>query len=348
MTEFRFDGFRFDGVTSMLYHDHGLGVSFDNDNKYFSENTHLEAITYLQLANELIREVSQNAVTIAEDMSAMPGMCLPIEDGGIGFDYRLAMGQPDMWINLLKKCPDDKWDMWHIWGELTGKRPHEKYIGYVESHDQALVGDKTLIFRLCDSKMYTDMSKNNSDSVIERGMALHKMIRMLTMTCGGEGYLNFMGNEFGHPEWIDFPREGNGWSYFYCRRQWHLADDPNLKYQYLNEFDKAMMHLLDDTQLLLSAPKSLYIDNDKQVLVYERAGYVFAINFSPSNHYRGYWMTVPEKGKYQVVMSTDDLDFGGFGRISKEQIYVANKLVDGTTKLQIYIPARTALCMKKL
>ena len=348
MTEYHFDGFRFDGVTSMIYHNHGLGVEFTDYGKYFSMNTDIEALTYLQLANELVREVSPNAITIAEDMSAMPGMCLPIEEGGIGFDYRLAMGQPDLWIKLLKKVPDENWDMWHIWGELTGKRPHEKYIAYVESHDQALVGDKTLIFRLCDINMYTDMAKNNSNSVIERGMSLHKMIRMLTMTCGGDGYLNFMGNEFGHPEWIDFPREGNGWSYFYCRRQWHLADDGNLKYQYLNEFDKAMMRFIDESDIFLDAPHSLFIDKDKQVLVYERAGYVFAFNFSPANNYKGYWLSVPEKGKYQVLFSTDDELFGGFDRISKTQIYVANKLLDKTTKLQIYIPARTAICMKKI
>ena len=348
MSEYHFDGFRFDGVTSMIYHNHGLGVEFTDYGKYFSLNTDIEALTYLQLANELIREVSPNAITIAEDMSAMPGMCLPIDEGGIGFDYRLAMGQPDLWIKLLKKVPDSEWDMWHIWGELTGKRPHEKYIAYVESHDQALVGDKTLIFRLCDSSMYTDMSKNNSSSVIDRGMSLHKMIRMLTMTCGGDGYLNFMGNEFGHPEWIDFPREGNGWSYFYCRRQWHLADDGNLKYQYLNAFDKAMMSFLDKADIFADAPHSLFIDKDKQVLVYERAGYVFAFNFSPANNYKGYWLTVPEKGRYQVLFSTDDDEFGGFDRVSKTQTYVANKLLDKTTKLQIYIPARTALCMKKI
>ena len=348
MTEFRFDGFRFDGVTSMIYHDHGLGVAFTDYSKYFSANTDTEAITYLQLANELIREVNPEALTIAEDMSAMPGMCLPIRTGGIGFDYRLAMGTPDMWIKLLREQPDEAWDMWQIWGELTGRRPKEKYIGYAESHDQALVGDKTIMFRLCDSKMYTDMAKWSTDPVIDRGMALHKMIRMVTMTLGGEGYLNFMGNEFGHPEWIDFPREGNGWSYFYCRRQWHLADDDNLKYGYLQEFDRAMMTLLSTDNFYQKPPRCLFIDAHKQILTYERGGLVFVINFSPSESYEGYFVTVPTAGRYQVTLSTDASAFGGWDRISESYVYHAGKHPDGKPKFPIYLPARTGLCLKKV
>lgn len=346
MTEFHFDGFRFDGVTSMIYHDHGLGTAFMSYDKYFSLNTDTEAITYLQLANDLIREVNPHALTIAEDMSAMPGMCLPIRYGGVGFDYRLAMGQPDLWIKLLKEKSDENWDMWQIYGELTGRRPAEKYIGYAESHDQALVGDKTLMFRLCDSHMYTSMSKFANDPVIDRGIALHKMIRMATMTLGGEGYLNFMGNEFGHPEWIDFPREGNNWSYFYCRRQWHLADDDTLKYGYLQEFDGAMLRFVKRKGLYAKAPNSLYIDDGGKVLIYERAGVVFALNFHPHNHYEGYWLTVPKEGKYQVTLTTDESAFGGFDRISKTYVYTASTHPDGKAKLQIYLPARTGLCLE--
>jgi len=348
LTEYHFDGFRFDGVTSMIYHDHGLGTAFTDYGKYFSLNTDTEAITYLQLANTLIREVNPKAITIAEDMSAMPGMCLPIKEGGIGFDYRLAMGIPDLWIKLLKEQPDETWDMWRIWGELTSRRPAEKYIGYAESHDQALVGDKTLMFRLCDSKMYTHMSKFTNDEVVERGIALHKMIRFVTLTLGGEGYLNFMGNEFGHPEWIDFPREGNGWSYFYCRRQWHLADDKNLKYEYLLEFDRSMISWAKENSVFKKAPKCLFIDAFKQVIIYERNGCVFAFNFNPTEAYEGYYMDVPTTGKYQVVMSTDEKRFGGWDRISKEYVYTAKKQPDGKAKLQIYLPARTALCLKKV
>ncbi len=348
MTEFHFDGFRFDGVTSMIYHDHGLGSAFTDYSKYFSLNTDTEAITYLQLANTLIRQVNPAAITIAEDMSAMPGMCLPIAEGGIGFDYRLAMGIPDLWIKLLKECQDEQWDMWHIWAELTSRRPGEKYIGYAESHDQALVGDKTLMFRLCDSKMYTSMDKASIDPVIDRGMALHKMIRLCTLSLGGEGYLNFMGNEFGHPEWIDFPREGNGWSYFYCRRQWSLADNGFLRYGQLERFDADMIALSKRHRLFSNAPKVLFIDAYAKILIWERGGLIFAFNFDPVTSYEGYYLTVPEAGAYRVILSTDREAYGGFGRIDENYVYYAERHPDGACKFPIYIPARTGLCIQKI
>ena len=323
-------------------------MSFTDYSKYFSLNTDTEAITYLQLATELIREVNPNAITVAEDMSAMPGMCLPIEDGGIGFDYRLAMGIPDMWIKLLKEQQDESWNMYYIWNELTSRRPMEKYIGYVESHDQALVGDKTLMFRLCDSYMYTHMSRFLTHTVIDRGVSLHKLIRMVTMTLGGEGYLNFMGNEFGHPEWIDFPREGNGWSYFYCRRQWHLADDTNLRYEFLNNYDKEMISLLNSKKVFKKSPNCRFIDGHKQVMIYERNGLTFVANFSPNNSYEDYYVDVGSSGDYQVIMSTDEKKFGGWDRISKDYIYKAKKQHDGKWKIRLYIPARSGLCLAKV
>ncbi len=348
LTEYRFDGFRFDGVTSMLYHDHGLGAAFTDYSKYFSLNTDTEAVTYLQLANELIREVNPKAITIAEDMSAMPGMCLPLSDDGIGFDYRLSMGVPDMWIKLLKECRDEDWNMWYIWHELTSRRPMEKYIGYAESHDQALVGDKTIMFRLCDSAMYTDMSKLGGTSlVVDRGIALHKLIRLATLSLAGEGYLNFMGNEFGHPEWIDFPREGNGWSYYYCRRQWHLVDDKDLKYEWLGEFDKAMLELSQDKKIFKKAPYSLYIDEALQVLVYERNGVVFVLNFSPENSYNPYFVRTRVKGEYLPVLSSDEARFGGFDRVDLSACYSSKKTDDGSFGFNMYLPARTGVCLVK-
>ena len=347
MNEFHFDGFRFDGVTSMIYHDHGLGASFTDYGKYFSMNTDTEAITYLQLATTLIKEINPNAIVVAEDMSAMPGMCLPIKEGGIGFDYRLAMGLPDLWIKLIKTKRDEEWNMWQIWHELTSRRPGEKYVGYAESHDQALVGDKTILFRLCDANMYTGMSTSSPyDPVIERGMALHKMIRLLSLTLGGEGYLSFMGNEFGHPEWIDFPREGNNWSYFYCRRQWHLADDERLKYKYLQTFDGAMIDFAKAHKVFDGPGKALQIDEQKQVLVYERGDAVFAVNLSPNNSYTGYGIKVPE-GKYRVALTTDESVFGGYDRVSKDYVYISEERY-GSHEFPIYLPARTALCFVKV
>ena len=343
MEEYHFDGFRFDGVTSMIYHDHGLGVAFTDLSKYFSLNTDTEAITYLQLANELIKEVNPRAITIAEDMSAMPGMCLPIKDGGIGFDYRLSMGDPDLWVRYLKSVSDDDWWMGHIWYELSNRRPGEKYIGYVESHDQALVGDKTAIFRMCDSEMYTHMSKDSQSAVIDRGIALHKLLRLLTSTLGGEGYLNFMGNEFGHPEWIDFPREGNGWSHHYCRRQWHLVDDPALKYEYLNKFDIAMLDFLKMSGVHQHSPEPLSIDDTAHVMVYKRGKAIVVINLHPTASY-DYWVPTGHRGEYLPVLSSDAGEFGGWDRIDMGKTYVAEGKRAPDAGFHVYLPARTAVC----
>ena len=310
-------------------------------------NTDTEAVTYLQLANEMIRQVNPNAITIAEDTSALPGLCIPIEEGGVGFDYRLAMGEPDMWIKILKETKDEFWDMSSLWRELTGRRPKEKVIGYCESHDQALVGDKTIMFRLCDQEMYWSMAKDKHSMVIDRGMALHKMIRLITMSLGGESYLTFMGNEFGHPEWIDFPREGNGWSYHYCRRQWSLADNPDLKYQYLNAFETAMIKMARKTRLLSGKMQNLWTHQSDKVLMYQRAKTVFAFNFDPTHSFDGYFVPVTEKGDYQVLMDTDEFQFGGHGRIG-HQIYTAEKQEDGRIGFKVYLPSRTAIVFKKV
>lgn len=344
MEEYHFDGFRFDGVTSMLYLDHGLGTAFTGYDQYFSMNTDTQAVTYLQLANEMIRQVNPNAITIAEDTSAMPGLALPVSKDGIGFDYRLAMGEPDMWIRLLKETPDEYWDLNSIYYELANRRPKEPVIGYCESHDQALVGDKTIMFRLCDQEMYWNMEVNHGSMIIDRGMALHKLLRLITMTLGGEGYLTFMGNEFGHPEWIDFPREGNGWSYHYCRRQWSLADNENLKYKFLNQFEKDMVALAKKQKLLGAQDKQLLLDNTRKILFYKKGNAFFAFNFHPSRSYEGMFLPVEEEGSYQVIQSSDDYCYGGYGRIHHIS-YEAKKNADGKLGIQVYLPSRTAMVL---
>lgn len=347
MEIYHFDGFRFDGVTSMLYHDHGLGSAFSNYDMYFSMNTDTDAVTYLQLANKLIHEINPNAITISEDMSGMPGMCIPIEDGGIGFNYRLSMGVPDMWIKFIKEYADEDWDMGNLWYELTTRRPNEKNIGYCESHDQALVGDKTIMFRLCDADMYWHMNKSSTSAVIDRGIALHKMIRLITCTLAGEGYLNFMGNEFGHPEWIDFPREGNGWSYHYCRRQWSLTENEDLRYKDLLSFDKAMISFIKKSRILNQKAKNQWIHNADKVLVYSKKKYVFAFNFNTTASFEGYFIPVEEKGEYKAVLSTDQAEFGGFNRVDTSYVYNAEKMPDGRIGFYTYLPSRTATIFKK-
>ena len=345
MTEYHFDGFRFDGVTSMLYHDHALGTDFTSDGKYFSYNTDTDAVTYLQLANELIRQVNPKAITIAEDMSGMPGMCLPIADGGIGFDYRLGMGLPDMWVKAVK-IQDEFWDINQMWGSMCLRRPGEKTVAYVESHDQALVGDQTMIFRLAGANMYTDMNKDCHNPVIDRAIALHKMIRLFTLSGGGEAYLNFMGNEFGHPEWIDFPREGNGWSFHYCRRQWSLKDNGMLKYQWLGDFDEDMVHLTKENRIFDQRMADLLLMKaPEQTLAYYRHGLVFVFNFHFGNSLNNVLVPVRQPGEYTVVLSTDDEKYGGFGNVAKKTY--ATKRFDGRDYIELYIPARTGFVLKE-
>ena len=346
MAEYHFDGFRFDGVTSMLYRDHGLGSAFDDNKKYFSLNTDVEAITYLQLATELIHEINPNAICIAEDMSGMPGMCLPIEQGGIGFDYRLAMGLPDMWIRTVKEKRDEDWDIGNIWADMCLRRPGEGSVAYVESHDQALVGDKTMIFRLADAAMYTDMDKACHNPVIDRAMALHKMIRLFTLAGGGEAYLNFMGNEFGHPEWIDFPREGNGWSFHYCRRQWSLYKNGFLKYEWLGDFDRDMINLTKENRIFdqKMADLCLYMAPE-QTIVFYRGGMLFAFNFNPSNSLTNVLVPVPHNADFGAVLCTDDLRYGGNGNVS-HMTYPVKKIGDRWF-IELYIPARTAIILKE-
>ena len=347
LEEYHFDGFRFDGVTSMLYHDHGLGTDFNSNDKYFSMNTNVDAIAYLQLANELIRQVKPNAITIAEDMSGMPGMCLPIEDGGIGFDYRLAMGLPDMWIKATK-TQDEFWDINKMWGDMCLRRPGENSVAYVESHDQALVGDKTMIFRLADANMYTDMEKTTHNPIIDRAIALHKMIRLFTLAGGGEAYLNFMGNEFGHPEWIDFPREGNGWSFHYCRRQWSLKDNGLLKYQWLNDFDYDMVHLCKRHKIFRQGMANLMLMKaPEQMLCFARCDLFFVFNFHSSNSLEHILIPVyPDTKELVVKFSSDDEKYGGFSQVAHMTYPI--KEFDGVRYAELYIPARTAIVLREV
>lgn len=352
LEEYKFDGFRFDGVTSMLYLSHGLGDNFTGYPDYFNGNEDGDAIAYLTLANKLIHEVNPKAITIAEEVSGMPGLAVKIKDGGYGFDYRMAMNIPDYWIKIIKERKDEDWHPTGIFWELTNRRKDEKTISYAESHDQALVGDKTIIFRLIDADMYWYMSKHYGSSYLtDRGIALHKMIRLVTSSTINGGYLNFMGNEFGHPEWIDFPREGNGWSHKYARRQWWLADNKDLKYHYLGDFDKAMLLLIKSVKNFEKTEIIKLWDKDEdQVLAYMREDLLFVFNFNPDKSFNDYAFLAPE-GKYKVVLNSDSVDFGGNGLIDEnvEHFTVHDDLYAKDNKgwLKLYIPARTSFVLKK-
>ncbi|KAK9370515.1 glycoside hydrolase superfamily [Lipomyces kononenkoae] len=355
INEYHFDGFRFDGVTSMLYTHHGIGTGFSGGyHEYFGDNNvDPEAMNYVILANYMLHKLNPNIITIAEDVSGMPGLCVPMALGGVGFDYRLAMAIPDMWIKLLKEVNDDDWDMGKIVFELTNRRYKEKTVAYAESHDQALVGDKTLAFWLMDKEMYTNMSDlTDLTPIINRGIALHKTIRLITHTLGGEAYLNFEGNEFGHPEWLDFPREGNGNSFWYARRQWNVLDDHLLRYKYLNEFDSAMQHTEEKYGWLRSEPAyvSLKHEGDKMI-VFERAGLLFIFNFHPTQSYADYRVGVQIPGQYRIVLDSDEKKFGGHGRIDHEmsKFFTTPFAWNGRDNfIQVYIPSRVALVLAKV
>jgi 1,4-alpha-glucan branching enzyme len=345
LEEYRFDGFRFDGVTSMLYLDHGLGRTFSSYNDYFYDNLDADAAIYLMLVNDLLHTLDSDVITVAEDVSGMPGMAWPVSDGGLGFDYRLAMGVPDFWIKLLKETPDEEWPLGYIYLRLLDRRYGEKHIGYVESHDQALVGDKTLAFRMMDAEMYSEMGTFSGSAVVDRGVALHKLIRLLTFALAGEGYLNFMGNEFGHPEWIDFPREGNNFSYHFARRQWSLAEREDLRYRGLREFDRAM-NGLDIRFDILEDPliEQLALHEDTRQLVFRRGPLVFAFNFHPHDSYTDLRIPVPDRADYEVVLDTDQPRFSGHARVHENVVYPVQpvSMYGREQSVQIYLPSRSA------
>ena len=351
LEEFHFDGFRFDGVTSMLYYSHGLGEAFCGYGDYFNGHEDDNAICYLTLANILIHQVNPNAITIAEEVSGMPGLAAKFTDGGYGFDYRMAMNIPDYWIKTIKELPDEAWKPSSIFWETTNRRRDEKTISYCESHDQALVGDKTIIFRLIDADMYWHFKKGDETGTVNRGIALHKMIRLVTASTINGGYLNFMGNEFGHPEWIDFPREGNGWSYRYARRQWNLVDNNELDYHYLGDFDRQMIKVLKSIKSIQKTPvtESWHNDGD-QILAYMRGDLIFVFNFNPTRSFTDYGFLVPT-GSYDVVLNTDSKEFGGNGfaddTISHLTNYDEAYVNERKEWLKLYIPARSAVVLKK-
>ena len=353
MEEYHIDGFRFDGVTSMLYWDHGLEKDFVGYENYFNQGVDENAVTYLALANILVREMNRDAFTIAEDVSGMAGLAAPIEQGGVGFDFRMSMGVADNWIKWIKELSDDQWSMGEMWWQLTNKREDEKTISYAECHDQAMVGDKTIAFRLMDKEMYFSMNKESQSDIVDRGIALHKMIRLVTLATCGNGYLNFMGNEFGHPEWIDFPREGNGWSHKHARRQWSLAEPDYLRYRYLRNFDRAMVKLAQQEAILDERPELFVQDEEKKILIFKRKNCIFALNFNPTASFVDYGFAAPA-GKYEVVLNSDESEFDGFSRVKTGEVHfsvpVKNENGNGkySDSLSLYLPNRCAVVLKKL
>jgi len=349
MEEYKIDGFRFDGVTSMIYYDHGLERDFTSYEMYFDGGQDNDALIYLKLANKLLHMIRPSAISIAEEMSGMPGIACSIDSGGTGFDLRLAMGIPDYWIKLIKEQKDEEWNMDGLFHELTTHRAEENTVSYCESHDQALVGDKTIIFRLADAEMYFKMSKHIDSLNIDRAIALHKMIRLITISTANGAYLNFMGNEFGHPEWIDFPREGNNWSFKYARRQWSLAERDDLKYHYLYDFDINMIAFVKDNDLLSNKiTEKVYSHNVDNILAFKRGDYLCVFNFHPSQSFTDY--RIPLAGRFIIVFDTDRKEFGGYERIDRDMLYISSRApgekLNAPLGVSLYLPARTGIIYK--
>ena len=358
LEEYHFDGYRFDGVTSMLFWDHGLGTAFTDYGKYFNGCMDDDAWVYLNLANRVIHETKPSAITIAEDVSGMPGVAAPVDDFGIGFDYRMAMGEPDFWFKLAEKTSDDDWPMGGLFYELTNKRSEEKVVSYVESHDQALVGGKTFFFTLADAAIYYGMGKDQHGLEIERAIALHKLARLITCSLNGGAYLNFMGNEFGHPEWIDFPRLENGWNYHHARRQWSLRDNEDLRFKALGDFDEAMLGYLKSGKALFgrrgifgAVPTKLVANEPDKVLAYVRGDLLFAFNFNPTKSFTDYGILVPPASDWKHLFDTDEPRFGGQGRIQPGATYAPALVSDRgelVQQIKLYLPARTAIVLKRI
>jgi 1,4-alpha-glucan branching enzyme len=349
LDEFRLDGFRFDGVTSMLYRHHGLGVAFTRYDQYFDDQVDPDALVYLALANRVIHAVRPQALTLGEDVSGMPGIAADVSEGGCGFDYRLAMGVTDMWFKLMD-LPDENWPIGTMWYELTNRRADERTISYLECHDQAIVGGQTAIFRLIGNAMYDAMHVDSDSVAVDRGTALHKMMRCATVATAGHGYLNFMGNEFGHPEWVDFPREGNQWSYHHARRLWSLRDNRQLRYHFLAAFDRDLMHLVRRFRLFQARPQLIRLDEERKLLAFERNGLFVFLNFHPSASYEHCAFGVLP-GTYELLLDSDAEHYGGQGRVLPSQTFFTQSLLEGRERralLRLYLPCRSALVLERL
>ena len=174
-----------------------------------------------------------------------------------------------------------------------------------------VVGHKTEVAGVSRSEGHLSLA-DEFPFCVSSSVALHKMIRLITASTINGGYLNFMGNEFGHPEWVDFPREGNDWSHKYARRQWSLADNEEYLYHDLNAFDQDMIKLVSKERKFNEWPIEKIWDNEKdQVIAYRRKDLLFVYNFNPTLSFTDYGILI-KKGTYEVVLDSDNKRYGGF------------------------------------
>lgn len=345
MEEFKVDGFRFDAVGNMIYTDHGLGDDFSHVGRCFygaggTSRLDENGVLYLSLANTLVHELAPEAFTVAEEFSGAPGMSCAPEQGGLGFDRRFAMGIPDYWAKFIRGEGSGT-SMGMLWHEMTNRRWYDKTVSYTECHDQCINGDDAFIWRLIGDDMYEHMSMFSNSWKNSRGVALHKLMRFVTLATAGQGWLNFMGNEFGHPEWIDDEA--------YAHRQWHLAETGHLKYSKLDAFDRAMLGLVrEHGGDFKKSPHFRFIHEEDRLLAFERGRLLFVFNFHETRPQSALNLMVTP-GKYTEILSSDELAYAGYGNLSVKRAaggHFSDPSSGATEqRITLYLPPLTALAL---
>lgn len=343
MEEYHVDGFRFDAVGNMIYLDHGFGDDFSHVGRCFytaagSNRVDQDGVLYLELANTLVHELRPQSLTIAEEFSGMPGMTSPPSEGGLGFDHRFAMGIPDFWGKFIKEGRS----VGMLWYEMTNRRRYERTISYVACHDQCINGKDAMIWRLIGDEMYTQMSCLRDSWNTSRGLALYKLMRLVTLATAAHGYLSFMGDEFGHPEWID----GEA----YAHRQWHLAERDDLRYADLAAFDRDCLREIVGRHLeqFRTQVRLRHLDEDSRTLAFERDRLLFVFNFHElhSQPALELWVT---PGKYVEMLSSDEPRYSGHGNmvLADPPVEHFSDPHSGSTeqRIGVYLPPLTALTL---
>lgn len=345
--EYRIDGFQFHSLSSMMYTHNGFATFTGELEEYCNQYVDRDALMYLILANDILHALHPNIITIAEDATYYPGLCEATSQGGLGFDYYVNLSASEMWLSFLEKVPDNEWSMSKIVTTLMGNRQYtNKMLLYAENHSQSISGGRSFAEILFGGK--EDRPAESTDSLL-RGCSLHKLIRLITFSIGGCAYLNFMGNEFGHPKGVEFPTASNNNSFELANRRWELLNNDGIHHA-LFLFDKDMMKLEQNERVLSRGlPNVHHVKDDTMVISYTRGPVLFIFNFHPTNSYEKYIVGVEEAGEYQVIMNTDEKNYGGQGMINGDQ-YVQKtirKRCDGLQNcLQVPLPSRTAQVYK--
>ncbi|KAH7682202.1 1,4-alpha-glucan branching enzyme protein [Dioscorea alata] len=260
----------------------------------------------------MLHELHPDIITIAEDATFYPGLCESTTQGGLGFDYYVNLSVTDLWLWLLQDVPDQAWSMSKIVNVLVNSQSsNRRMLVYCENHNQSISGGRSFAEILFGNNNQNFIGLEDFEF---RGSSLHKMIRLISFSIGGSAYLNFMGNEFGHPNRVEFPMESNNYSFAFANRKWDLLKDKGLHMGLFN-FDKEMMKLDEKEQILSRNPSTVHHVDDSKM----------------------------------VILNTDDVSFGGRGVIQSDQNLkkTCSKRTDGyRNSLELTLPSRSAQVYK--